>query len=269
MFQQPLDFRDESEALHALVRPLGEAALGRPTAFKGWTIADVIRHLHLWNCAADLALADPRAFASLAAEINAHLAAGGSLRQFESRRLAALSNTALVEAWREGFVAIAGRFADADPSARVKWMGPDMSVRSSITARLMETWAHGQEIYDALGIVRRNADRIRNIVVLGVNTYDWTFKVRGETPPAPKPHLRLSAPSGAVWTWNEPSETDLIEGAAEEFCQVVTQVRNIADTRLAVRGASARAWMEKAQCFAGPPETPPPPGTRRTAARPA
>jgi uncharacterized protein (TIGR03084 family) len=148
-------------------------------------------------------------------------------------------------------------------------MGPDMSVRSSITARLMETWAHGQEIYDALGIVRRNADRIRNIVVLGVNTYDWTFKVRGETPPAPKPHLRLRAPSGAVWTWNEPSETDLIEGAAEEFCQVVTQVRNVADTRLAIRGASARAWMETAQCFAGPSETPPPPGTRATAARPA
>jgi uncharacterized protein (TIGR03084 family) len=191
------------------------------------------------------------------------------LRQFEARRLAALSNTALVEAWRESFVAIAGRFAGADPSGRVKWMGPDMSVRSSITARLMETWAHGQEIYDALGIVRRNADRIRNIVVLGVNTYDWTFKVRGETPPAPKPHLRLRAPSGAVWTWNEPSETDLIEGAAEEFCQVVTQVRNVADTRLAIRGASARAWMETAQCFAGPSETPPPPGTRATAARPA
>jgi len=269
MFQQPLDFRDESEALHALVRPLDAAALDRPTAFKAWSIADVIRHLHLWNCAADIALADPGAFEALSAEINAHLSTGGNLRQFEARRLAALSNTALVETWRESFVAIAGRFAGADPSARVKWMGPDMSVRSSITARLMETWAHGQEVYDALGVVRRNADRIRNIAVLGVNTYDWTFKVRGDTPPAPKPHLRLTAPSGAVWTWNEPSEADLVEGAAEEFCQVVTQVRNVADTRLVVRGAAARAWMDKAQCFAGPPETPPAPGTRRTAPRPA
>jgi hypothetical protein len=88
MFQQPLDFHDESQALHALVQPLDEAALGRPTAFKGWTIADAIRHLHLWNCAADLALGDPGAFQALAAEINAHLEAGGTLRQFEARRLA-------------------------------------------------------------------------------------------------------------------------------------------------------------------------------------
>ena len=127
----------------------------------------------------------------------------------------------------------------------------------------METWAHGQAVYDLLGVVRANTDRIRNIAVLGVNTYDWSFKVRGEKPPAPKPHLRLTAPSGEIWRWNDPSEADLIAGAAEEFCQVVTQVRNIADTRLQVVGASAQAWMAKAQCFAGGPETPPAPGTRR------
>ena len=141
-----------------------------------------------------------------------------------------------------------------------------MSVRSSITARLMETWAHGQAVYDLLGVIRRNTDRIRNIVVLGVNTYGWSFKVRRETPPASMPHLRLTAPSGEVWTWNAPSDRDLIAGAAEEFCQVVTQVRNIADTALTVRGAAAEAWMRQAQCFAGPPETPPAAGARRTAA---
>jgi uncharacterized protein (TIGR03084 family) len=67
---------------------------------------------------------------------------------------------------------MAARFAAADPFARVPWVGPDMSVRSAITARLMETWAHGQAAYDLLGVVRRNTDRIRNIAVLGVNTYD-------------------------------------------------------------------------------------------------
>src|SRR6185437_5508313 len=155
------------------------------------------------------------------------------------------------------------RFAAADPTRRVKWVGPDMSVRSAITARLMETWAHGQAIYDRLGVVRRNTDRIRNIAVLGVNTYDWSFRVHGQRPPQPKPHVRLTAPSGAIWTWNEPSETDLVEGSAEAFCQVVTQVRNVADTRLKAVGAAAVAWMTNAQCFAGPPETPPAPGTRR------
>ncbi|MCW5772935.1 MAG: TIGR03084 family protein [Rhodospirillaceae bacterium] len=267
MFPQPGDFQDETEALYALVAPLGDAALAMPTAFKGWSIGDILGHLHIWNWGADLSLAEPARFDAVFAEVGKIIAAGGSLRDFERRQLGALGGRALVQAWRDFAGPMAARFAAADPARRVRWAGPDMSVRSSITARLMETWAHGQAIYDLLGVVRRNADRIRNIVVLGVNTYEWSFKVRGQTPPAPKPHLRLTSPSGALWTWNEPSESDVIEGAAEDFCQVVTQVRNVADTGLAVRGASARVWMATAQCFAGPPEMPPAQGARRTASR--
>ncbi|MGH7006259.1 MAG: TIGR03084 family metal-binding protein, partial [Alphaproteobacteria bacterium] len=234
MFQQPIDFADESAALHALVAPLGEAALAERTAFKGWTVADIIGHLHLWNRAADLALGDPAAFERQGAEAMAVLGAGGSLRDFERRTLGALAGRALVAAWNDFARAIAARFAAADPSARVKWVGPEMSVRSAITARLMETWAHGQAVYDLLGVVRRNTDRVRNIAVLGVNTYAWSFKVRGMAAPTPQPHVRLTAPSGETWTWNAPSENDLVEGTAEAFCQVVTQVRNLADTALTV-----------------------------------
>ena len=139
-----------------------------------------------------------------------------------------------------------------------------MSVRSSITARLMETWAHGQEVFDQLGVVRVNTDRIRNIVVLGVNTYPWSFRVRGMDVPGPMPYLRLTAPSGETWEWGDVSADTRIEGSAEEFCQVVTQVRNIGDTRLSVAGDAARQWMSIAQCFAGPPEKPPAVGTRFT-----
>ena len=78
------------------------------------------------------------------------------------------------------------------------------------------------------------------------------------------PYVRLVAPSGEIWTYNEPSDTDRIEGSATEFCQVVTQVRNIADTSLAVRGEAATRWMSIAQCFAGPPHPPPAKGTRFT-----
>jgi uncharacterized protein (TIGR03084 family) len=269
MFEQPEDFADESDALHALLAPLSEAALAERTAFKGWTLEDIAGHLHFWNRAALLSLAEPGEFRALGAKVIAHLGGGGTLREFERAHLAGLGGRALVAAWHDFARAMAERFAAADPSARVAWVGPDMSVRSAITARLMETWAHGQAAYDLLGVVRRNADRIRNIAVLGANTYDWSFRVRGRTPPRPKPHLRLTAPSGVLWTWNDPSETDVIEGAAEEFCQVATQVRNVADTRLAVRGPAAEAWMACAQCFAGPPETPPAPGTRRTGPRPA
>jgi uncharacterized protein (TIGR03084 family) len=128
-----------------------------------------------------------------------------------------------------------------------------MSVRTGITARLMETWAHGQAVYDLLGVERIDTDRIRNIAQLGVNTFGWTFKTNGQTPPEVVPYVRLVAPSGAVWTFNAPSDTDRIEGSATEFCQVVTQVRNIADTQLTVVGDAAQRWMSIAQCFAGPP----------------
>lgn len=262
--QQAHDFLAESEALHALIAPLTDAELAQATAFKGWTVNDVIGHLHVWNQAADLSLTDQTGFERFFAGIRQHVA-DGSLRQAETRWLDGLAGRALVEAWIEGCRTVAAHFAAADPSLRVKWAGPDMSARSSITARLMETWAHGQEIYDQLGVVRQNADRIRNIVILGVNTYGWTFRVRGQEPPEPMPCLDLEAPSGERWTFAEPSEDECIRGRAEEFCQVVTQVRNIADTSLTVTGPNATRWMSQAQCFAGPPEEPPAPGTRRTA----
>jgi uncharacterized protein (TIGR03084 family) len=156
---------------------------------------------------------------------------------------------------------MADRFAAADPKQRVVWFGPDMSVRSSITARLMETWAHGQAIYDLLVRRRVDSDRIKNIVVIGINTFGWTFTNRGLAVPANRPSLRLTAPSGALWEWDGDT-TNVIEGSAVEFCQVVAQTRNIDDVGLRVVGDTAKSWMAMAQCFAGPPEDPPAPGTR-------
>ena len=155
-----------------------------------------------------------------------------------------------------------GRFAAADPQQRLRWAGPDMSARSSITARLMETWAHGQEVYDALGVERVDTDRIRNIATLGVQTFGWSFRVHGLEVPSRAPHVRLTAPSGATGRGTTRAKTSAIEGDATSFCQVVTQTRNIADTALRVRGETATKWMAIAQCFAGSAQAPPPPGTR-------
>ena len=120
----------------------------------------------------------------------------------------------------------------------------------------------GQEIYDLLGVRRENTDRIRNIAHLGVSTFGWTFVNRKEAVPEPVPYVRLIAPSGAIWEWGSPSDDERVDGAAEEFCQVVCQTRNIADTKLQATGTVAAQWMAVAQCFAGPPEDPPLPGSR-------
>ncbi len=267
MLEQAGDFRAESEALHQLVSGLPESAFSVPTAFKGWTIDRVLGHLHMWNWAADLSLTDAGKFQEFMQGVISRREAGGNVGDIELEWRDGIGGQALVSAWREYYQGMADRFAEADPSARVPWAGPSMSVRSSISARLMETWAHGQEVYDMLGVVRQNEDRIKSIAVLGVNTHGWTYMVRDRKPPTPAPHVRLTAPSGAIWTWNDPSEAELIEGPAEDFCQVVTQVRNIADTRLSVTGPNATEWMSIAQCFAGAPEQPPAPGERRTMTR--
>jgi len=261
-FEQPRDFCDESEALYRLLEPLPESDFRRETQFKGWTVHDVISHLHAWNWAADLSLCDPDGFAELRESLLAELAKGRPLVEIEKEWLDDRHGRDRVEQWRAFYLAMAERFAAADPKKRVAWAGPDMSVRSSITARLMETWGHGQELYDLLGMERIDTDRIRNIAVLGVNTFGWTFANRGLDIPGPVPHVRLTAPSGAVWTWNEPSLSELVEGSATEFCQVVTQVRSLADTSLRVVGPVATSWMAIAQCFAGPAHDPPAPGTR-------
>lgn len=258
---QAEDFRAESEALYKLLEPVAPERFDEATQFKHWTINAVLQHLHFWNRMAGYQITDETA---LADNLKAIMVASGGMRAFENDALDGLQGGELLSAWRTGFHETADLFAETDPKQRLKWAGPEMSARSSITARLMETWAHGQEVYDHLGVVRKNDDRIRNIVVLGVNTYKWTYATRGETAPEPMPFLELTAPSGETWTYGEPDEAERISGLAEEFCQVVTQTRNIADTGLVVTGPKARDWMSRAQCFAGPPETPPPPGTRRT-----
>jgi uncharacterized protein (TIGR03084 family) len=261
MFSQVIDFRDESKALYELVRPLDAEAFGNKTQFKQWTFNDIIGHLHMWNWAADLSLNDEAAFQVFIKRVLSHLA-GDGLKQFEAQWLAGLAGPELVETWYEFAVRISDHFGASDPSQRVKWAGPDMSVRSSITARLMETWAHGQAIYDAIGVERKDEDRIRNIAVLGVNTFGWTFKNRKLDVPAEVPYVKLTAPSGEIWEWNDPDASSHVEGPATAFCQVVTQTRNVADTELRVDGDTANQWVSVAQCFAGPPEQPPLPGTR-------
>jgi uncharacterized protein (TIGR03084 family) len=262
--QQAQDFCDESAALAERLVTLSDAYFERPTLFKGWTINNILRHLHVWNIAAGRSLDGEDAFAAFLSALMGG-ERGLSFNAMESRYLEGLSGAALLSAWRDEYLRLSERFSATDPKARLKWVGPDMSAISSITARLMETWSHAQAVYDVLGVVRANTDRIGNIVRLGVNTFGWTFKNRKEEPPGPMPRLCLTAPSGAVWEYGEGD--DLITGLAAEFCQVVTQCRNIGDTQLQVTGPVAERWMAIAQCFAGPPQDPPPVGARRMAVK--
>ncbi len=267
--QQATDFHDEAETLAAAMSDLTDADFRRETLFKGWTIGDVIGHLHMFDIAAEQSLKDEAAFAAFLAPVFKAMGEGRSMIDAQNIWLAekSLSGRALRDAWAAQAAATARAYGDVDPKRRLKWAGPDMSARSMITARQMETWAHGQEVFDVLGKDRIEADRIKNICHLGVTTFGWTFAVRRQTPPAPVPYVRLTAPSGAIWEWNEVDEANMVSGSATGFAQTVAQTRNVADTDIETTGEAAALWMANAQCFAGAPNDPPAPGTRHKAER--
>jgi len=266
--EEAQDFKAESEAVAAILAELDDAAYDTPTQFKSWTIYDILAHLHLWNMAADWTLNDPAKFTNLMGEVLTVFQSGKTHQDFQrdwAQKQGLDTGTKLYAAWVKGYKNVAKKYAVADPDKRVKWGGPDMSVRSCIIARQMETWAHAQAIFDVLGQTRTDADRLKNVAHIGVTTYSWSFKVNGLTPILPKPYIRLTAPSGVIWEWNEPQTDNKVQGSATEFCQVVTQCRNIADTSLQMTGEAAHKWMSIAQCFAGDPETPPAKGQRKKA----
>ncbi len=265
MLAQAVDFQAEADALRTLLTRLTDPDWERATLFKGWTVNDIVQHLHDSDLMAAASVAGPEPFMLMQAEVQVLRDGGMNRLQATRHRLGHLTGRHLLDRWHEQVVDLCGKLSAMPPETRLKWFGPDMGVRMFSTARQMETWAHGQAIHDLMGVERESTDRLRNIAEIGVRTFGWTFVNRGIPIPGPMPYLRLTAPSGAAWEWNDPSPTNSVEGSALHFCQVVTQVRNIADTALKVTGDPAASWMRLAQCFAGPPEDPPLPGTRFTA----
>lgn len=262
MLQVSQDLCDEADELRAFLQTLGPDDWSRPTRFMGWTPWDVVAHLHFFDRVSLLSLEGEAAFNPKRDALMKAMVAGRTNAEIARQELGDLAPEELVELWHRSCHEMAGKLGSSDPKRRLPWFGPDMGVRMFTTARYMETWAHAQEIYDLMRVRRSHTDRIRHVAELGVRTFGWTFANRGLEPPGPAPHVRLRSPSGAVWEWNEANQGDRVEGDAVDFCQVVTQVRNVADTRLQVSGPVATHWMSIAQCFAGGAVDPPKPGER-------
>lgn len=255
------DLAGEHAALDALVADLDPARWRRPTASPGWDVADQIGHLTYFDRAATTALRDPEAFrASVTALVEG--ASREGLDAFTLSDFRAMSPDELLAAWRDARGALLDAASRAVDGVRVDWYGPAMSPSSFLSARLMETWAHGTDVADALALRLPATDRLRHVARLGVVTRRWSYVVRGEEPPSGEVRVELTGPGGEAWVWGSDEAEDVIAGPAEDFCLVVVQRRHVDDTALTA-GELGRHWLDRAQAFAGgPSDGPAPRGAR-------
>ncbi|MFE9368319.1 TIGR03084 family metal-binding protein [Streptomyces sp. NPDC006711] len=244
------DLRAEGGELDVLVGELSPAQWSTPTAAPGWTIAHQVAHLAWTDTAALLAVTDPEAFAD---EAEKAAAAPDRFVDDGAEAGALLPPAELLSWWRDSRVRLQEELRAAPAGARFPWYGPPMSTASMATGRLMETWAHGQDVFDALGRTRRPTARLRHVARIGVRARDYAFAVRGLAAPDEEFRVELTAPDGdAVWTYGPEVAQQRVTGPALDFCLLVTQRLHRDDTAVRAEGADADRWLDIAQAFAGP-----------------
>lgn len=259
------DLAAEQAALDAVVVQLSPDQWRLLTPSPGWTIADQIGHLTYFDGAATTAIEEPARFvAERDALLQAVLSGEQPMDDVTLGAYRRLSPEDLLAAWRESRAGLAAAAATLDDSTRVEWYGPSMGAKSFLTARLMETWAHGQDVVDTANeagvpVHREATDRLRHIAQLGVITRGWSYLNRGLPVPEGEVRVELESPSGATWSWGPDDAVASVRGPAEDFCLVVTQRRHPHDTQLVADGEVARDWLVHAQAFAGGATDGPPP----------
>jgi len=244
------DLRAESDDLDAIVADLPAERWAEPTPAPGWTIAHQIAHLLWTDRVALTAVTDEAGFAAILADAakdpTGFVDAG-------AEELAALPPDELLADWRRTRTGLHDELLTVADGRKLPWFGPPMSAPSMATARLMETWAHGLDIADTLGVKRPATARLRSIAHIGVRTRDFAFSINGLNPPADPFRVELRAPDGSTWDWGPADADQRVTGTAEDFCMLVTQRRARADLDVHAVGSDAETWLGIAQAFAGPP----------------
>jgi uncharacterized protein (TIGR03084 family) len=243
------DLTAESADVDAMVADLPPPQWAAQTPAAGWTIAHQIAHLSWTDEASRLAIVDPDAF------VEKMVAALSKPTTYVDRGAEEFLDepSALLARWRAGRTALNEALASVPDGQKIPWYGTAMSPVSMATARIMETWAHGLDIAQTLGVQHVPTARLRHVAHLGYRTYAHSFLAHGLDAPVGPVHLRLTAPDGSLWTFGPEDARDRVTGSAEDFCLLVTQRRNRADLDLVAEGANADAWLDVAQAFAGPP----------------
>lgn len=244
------DLTAEGDELARLLEPPTAYRWSTPTPAPGWTVAHQVAHLAWTDAMALLAIQQPTRFAEA---VEAGQQVADSYIDEAAAAGASQPPEQLLAAWQRGRSELLDALLGQPAGARIGWFGPPMSPASMATARLMETWAHGQDVADALGVRREPTSRIKHIAHLGIRTRDFSFLLHGLRPPAEPFRIELTAPDGRLWSWGEPDAAQRVTGPAIDFCLLAVQRMHLDDTALVAHGTDAAQWLKIVQAFAGPP----------------
>lgn len=243
------DLRAERMELERTLEALSASAWRTATRVDGWLVGDHVSHLAFFDEAAATAVTAPKRFQ---AHASARVADGLTLAEEVARKHRGRPPAELLSWLRRAQSALFDAYEAVDPQRQVPWYGTDATAVESVSGRILETWAHAQDIADALDVTREPTDRIRHVCELGVRNLSSSFELLGRPVPTVPVRVELTAPGGELWSWGRAEARDLVRGPAVDFCLVTTRRRDVGEVALETKGAVAGEWMAIARsCPAG------------------
>jgi uncharacterized protein (TIGR03084 family) len=244
------DLREEGRQLETLLAQLAAQDWDRPTPASGWTVRHQVAHLAWTDRLLLTALEDPSAFDGE----RTLLAGAPDLVDRAAHDGAARPPSELLVAWQGGRQRVLEALAAVPDGGRIPWIGPPMGTAMMASARIMETWAHGQDIRDTVDRPTVVSHRLRHIAHLAVAARDFAFRAHGHRPPA-EPFRVEIVHGDERWTWGPPESAQRVRGSSSDFALLATRRRHRQDCDVTAEGMEADRWLDLVQAYAGPPGT--------------
>ena len=246
------DLTADADELDRLVADIDPQQWQLPTPAEGWTVKHQVGHLAFIFKIAGMAAGEPEAFGAMTTAVGTEpgrfdAAVNGALEDYVNDPIEVLLNR-----WREAKTTAVKALAAVPADQIVPWLVNPLPPAVLGCAGMMELFAHGQDIADALGVTRAATDRLGNIVGFSVRTWDFGYQTRNLTPPTRPFRFEITAPSGALWTFGPEDAVDRVAGPALDFCLLTTRRRHRDDLAITAEGSEANAWLDIAQCYRGP-----------------
>jgi uncharacterized protein (TIGR03084 family) len=245
------DLAAQQAELSGILDGLADAEWHAPTRCDGWDVADVVLHLAQTN---EMAVASATgSFETVTARLAGDSPPAASVDDGAAMLVArerGLSGAARRERWSAGARRLIDVLGHMDLSRRVPWVAGDLSARTLATTRLAETWIHGGDVADALGVPWAPTDRLRPIARLAWRTLPYAFSRAGRTMVGPV-SFRLEGPGGEPWDFvPEESAATTVWGPAAELCAVAARRVDPSATSLRGEGPDAADVLALVRTYA-------------------